>query len=196
MVAAFSMTVATPVLAQAPTRAPTVDAEMRRTGQVGTPDLHGERTTIHRPGSTGQRTESTVRFVPSEPAEKTMARINLSEDPLLSAQYGEKFVAEVEKCRFRVARRWGTTPAKIVAGTITVRWTLEPSGNVRDVTATPTTSTNKEVMACARSVVAGWSILNPVKKVQAVEWTHTFTKITGGLASAQSTDSKSMASRT
>jgi hypothetical protein len=183
MVTGFIVAMATPVEAKPPTKAPTVDAEMRRTGQVGTPDLHGERTSIRRPDSLGQRTEAKVRFVPSAPADKTTARTKLSEDTALSAQYGQAFVAEVEKCRFRVARRVHTTPANISAGTIIVRWTLEPSGNVSDVTATATTSTDEEVTACARSVVAGWTILNPVKKVQALEWTYTFTELAGGLTS-------------
>jgi hypothetical protein len=160
-----------------PRKAPTMDAEMRRTGQVAAPDLHGERTSILRAASLAQRPEMKVRFVRATPSKNKMTPRPVRDDPVLSSEYGKEFVASVEKCRFDVAGRWRTTPGKVLAGTITLRWTIEPSGHVRDVTATAAALTDEAVVACAEKVVAGWGILNSVTTAQALEWTHTFREI-------------------
>ena len=153
------------------------EAELHRTGQVALPDLHGEENGIPVGVAIGQRAETRVPSVSAARPGKTSTRISLRDNPTLSFQYGKAFTASVEECRFDVARRAGIAPAQIVAGLITLRWTIEPSGYVRDVSAITSSPTDPAVTACVKRLVAGRALLNPVEKPLALEWTYAFRKI-------------------
>ena len=80
----------------------------------------------------------------------------------------------MEQCHLDVARRLGVTLGDIAAGTLTLRWTLEPSGRVQDVSVFAWSPTDEGVMACAELVVASRSLRNMVQAPVALEWTHAF----------------------
>jgi hypothetical protein len=154
-----------------------LEAELNRTGQVAVPDLRGDGKGIRGTPSIADRPEARVRFVPSGPRKATVARISLRDDPTLSSQYGGAFTTLVEGCRFDVARRRGVTPGEIAAGVVTVRWTIEPSGRVRDLSAIARSPTDSAVTSCTKLVIAGRALLNPVEEPLALEWTYAFRKI-------------------
>lgn len=154
-----------------------LEAELHRTGQVAVPDLYGEGNGILTSTSIKDGPETRVLPVSASPPTKALARISLRNDPTLAFQFGKAFAASVEECRFDAARRGGIAPAKIAAGTITLRWTIEPSGHVRDISAIAWSPTDAAVTACAKRLVAIRMLLNPVETPLALEWTYTFRKM-------------------
>jgi hypothetical protein len=62
----------------------------------------------------------------------------------------------VAGCRIEVARRRRLPPAKIAAGTVVVRFTIDKSGRVRDAEALSAIDTDLEVAACAKRVLSDW----------------------------------------
>jgi hypothetical protein len=151
-----------------------LDAEMRRTGRVAVPDLHGTEPGIPVSASIAKRPETRVRMTPVAPPPMTPQRISLRDDPTLDFQYGRAFAESVEECRLDVARHLGVTPTEILAGAVTLRWTIEPSGQIRDVSAVASSPTDGAVLTCARRVVTTWVLLTSVEKAVALEWTYTF----------------------
>jgi len=62
----------------------------------------------------------------------------------------------VAACRVEVARRRRVPPAKIAAGTVVLRFTIERSGRVREAEALEAPGTDLEVAACAKRVLSEW----------------------------------------
>jgi len=62
----------------------------------------------------------------------------------------------VAACRVEVARRRGVPPAKVAAGSVVVRFTIDRGGRVHDAEAVSATGTDLEVAACAKRVVSEW----------------------------------------
>jgi len=61
---------------------------------------------------------------------------------------------KVAACRIEVARRRRVTPAKVAAGTVVLRFTIDKSGRVRDAEALTAVNTDLEVAACAKRVLS------------------------------------------
>jgi hypothetical protein len=152
------------------------DAELGRTGHVAVPDLRGEMTGIVA-GSIEDRPEVKVPAIPSVPSPKPLTRISLRDDPTLRVQYGKALGESVEECRFDVARRFGITPVEVAADVLVLRWTIEPSGRVRDVSAVASFPSDEAVKACAKGVVSTWPLLSQLQKPVALEWSYTFRQI-------------------
>jgi hypothetical protein len=152
-----------------------LDDEMDRTGRVARPALTGAAEVPL--AQTGMARETKVDSISvASPTKAPVWRL-LRDDPTLDVQYGEAFVASVAACRFIVARELGVSPVDVEAGVVTFRWTIEPSGGVRDGVAIADSPTNEAVTACARRVVFGRVLLNPVAKPLPLEWTYSFHKI-------------------
>lgn len=64
--------------------------------------------------------------------------------------------AAVAACRVEIARRRRVPPAKVAAGTVVLRFTIERSGRVREAEALSAPGTDLEVAACAKRVVSEW----------------------------------------
>src|SRR5262245_3531983 len=62
----------------------------------------------------------------------------------------------VASCRIEIARRRQVPPAKIAAGTVVLRFTIERTGRVREAEALSAPGTDLEVAACAKRVVSEW----------------------------------------
>jgi len=63
----------------------------------------------------------------------------------------------VANCRIEVARRRRVAPAHVSAGTVVLRFTVEPSGRVRDAEAVWADNTDLDVAACAKRVLSEWT---------------------------------------
>ncbi|HXJ20168.1 MAG TPA: hypothetical protein VMT03_08035 [Polyangia bacterium] len=74
---------------------------------------------------------------------------------LLEQEYRQTEVA-VANCRVEVARRRQVLPARLAAGTVRLRFTVEMSGRVRDAEAVSQTDTDLELAACAKRVLSDW----------------------------------------
>ena len=118
-----------------------------------------------------------VKVAPVAPARPPKpAPRNLQDDPVLNEQYQGAFAA-IEGCRVEAARRLHVPPAEVEVDTIKLRWTIEPSGQTRDMKAVAISGTDLTVVACAEFVLANWKLLSPVLKPVTVELTHSFRKL-------------------
>jgi hypothetical protein len=74
----------------------------------------------------------------------------------------------VADCRVEVARRRKLPPAKVAAGTVVVRFTIEKSGRVREAEALSAVDTDLEVAACAKRVLSDWKFPKRVRDAEVV----------------------------
>lgn len=153
-----------------------LDIEMRRSGRVAVPDMRGQG--IVGAPSSSQRPEAKVHTVSAGSPEKPLNWHPVRDDFTLNVQYGDAFSAAVGKCRYTVADQLGVSAADVEAGVVTFRWTIEPSGRVRDASMVSESPTNPALMACAQRLVIGKVLLNAVTKPLALEWTYAFRKLT------------------
>jgi hypothetical protein len=180
---AFAVTLAAATTAKAqalPSDVPglrNLDAELHRTGEVAVPATPVEGNGILDSASIAAPPETRVRSLMVSPPEAAPTRISLRDDPLLDSLYGSAFATSLEACRVDVARQLRVSPAEVAAGIVTLRWTLEPSGRVRDVSVVAQSPTDGAVMACANVVVASRVLLSPVERPVALEWTYAFRTI-------------------
>jgi hypothetical protein len=150
---------------------------LHRTGRVAVSGLSGKGEGIVGAASIAQRSETRVQSGPGAAPPKALVRISLRDDRDLAFQYGSAFTASVERCRLDVARRLGVALGEVAAGTLTLHWTLEPSGRVQDVSVFAWSPTDEGVMACAEMVVASRSLPSMVHAPVALEWTYAFRKL-------------------
>jgi len=94
-------------------------------------------------------------------------------DAIIEAEY-RRAEPRLEQCRIEVARRRRVAPSRVAAKSVTLRWTIEPSGRVHDAEALLAPQTDTEVAACAKRVISEWSFAKQPGGSQTVEWTYTF----------------------
>jgi hypothetical protein len=152
-----------------------LDAELNGTGRVGaiTP---GTKSQIEAPDA-GASPAPEAR--PARPVAATRSSDSPGEIPdevaRAPANAGEEYRqtdARVTACRVEVARRRQVPPAKVAAGTVTVRFTVEPSGHVRDAEAISASETDLEVSACAKRVLSEWVFAKHAGKPITVQRTY------------------------
>lgn len=80
----------------------------------------------------------------------------------------------VHDCRIEIARRRHVPASRVAAKAVTLRWTIEPSGRVRDAEALLAPKTDTEVAACAKRVISESVFGKQAGGPQTVEWTYTF----------------------
>jgi hypothetical protein len=83
----------------------------------------------------------------------------------------------VANCRIEVARRRHKPPAKVAAGTVKLRFSVEKSGRVHDAEALTATDTDLEVAACAKRVLSEWVFRKRPDDVGDVERTYSFGEV-------------------
>jgi hypothetical protein len=87
----------------------------------------------------------------------------------------QKIEPALDACRIEIARRRRSAVTDVAAGSVTLRWTVEASGRVRDAEALSAQNTDLEVAACAKRVVADWVFGKPPGGgAVTVERTYTF----------------------
>ncbi len=132
-----------------------LDAAMNGTGRVGTlsprsggPIVVPSNSDGPAVGTTLQPAAPRVRNPEEPPPPRTEG---LSELDYLHTE------GPVANCRIEVARRRRVAPAQVAAGTVVLRFTVEPSGRVRDAEAVSAVNTDLDVAACAKRVVSEWT---------------------------------------
>jgi len=162
------------------------ELDLYRTGKVAVPDLRSQgevrevrelRELIVRADAMPDPPELRVDKVSAASPAKPFTWLRIADDPTLALQYGEAFAATVGACRFKVASDLGVRAANVEAGTVTFRWTVDPSGRARDVSTIVDSPTDGAVTECATRVVVSQKLLNPVQRPLALEWTYSFRRL-------------------
>jgi hypothetical protein len=149
-----------------------LDAELNGTGRVGAISP-GTKSQIEAPDA-----GATPEARPARPIATTRPTETLGATPsdvARSADDNEEYrqtEARVAACRVEVARRRQVPPAKVAAGTVTVRFTVEPTGRVRDAEAISASGTDLEVSACAKRVLSEWVFAKHAGKPVTVQRTY------------------------
>jgi TonB family protein len=160
------------------------------TAQVDAEGLAGLDTQLNGTGRIGVYTPPSTHIAPASPdagdtkgieardAVPALARIN---DDARRAQHvtdGGKEVqptdGAVAACRIEVARRRRVPPSMIAATAVVVRFTIEPSGRVRNAEALSAPGTDLDVAACAKRVISEWKFPKRDKDATTVERTYRF----------------------
>jgi len=148
-----------------------LDAQLSGTGRIGTYVPQG--THIATP-------DAGVSSTSRDPV-PAMARLNAASDDdarAATATDGGQEVSStdgaVASCRVEIARRRQVPPAKVAAGAVVVRFTIERSGRVRDAEALTADGTDLEVAACAKRVLSDWVFAKRAKEATVVERTYRF----------------------
>jgi hypothetical protein len=121
--------------------------------------------------SRDSRNEARVRAGGADSSAQNVSSATVA--PAMEFHY-RKALGAVENCRFDVARRRSMVPHDVAAGTVTLRWTIEPSGAVRDAEVITVSGTDAEVAACAKRVLAGWHFIKPLQGPVTLERAYTF----------------------
>jgi len=74
----------------------------------------------------------------------------------------EKPVAALQNCRIEVARRQRRTWNAVVAGRVTLRWTILPAGTVAYVGVVPIDPLDLHVLDCVKRTIAQWTFAQPL----------------------------------
>jgi hypothetical protein len=89
-------------------------------------------------------------------------------------QEQERVERRVQECRIEVARRRRVAPARVSAAAVTVRWTIEATGRVRDAEAIAAPGTDLEVAACAKRVLSESVFARPGSAAVTMQRTYKF----------------------
>ncbi len=131
-----------------------LDVEMNGTGRVGNP-WQGSDASVTAPSIPDPSSHRNAVVMTSPPRRDDDDGRPVRRGDLSEQEYRQTDVA-VGNCRVEVARRRQVAPARLAAGTVLVRFTIEKSGRVRNAEAVSETNTDLEVAACAKRVVSDW----------------------------------------
>lgn len=145
--------------------------ELNRTGRFAT--MHVTSLGAIAPVAGTPESRDDLRVRPASPDVSHRTSPETTAAPAAEFQYARALNA-VDECRYDVARRRGVVPQTVAAGTVTLRWTIDPSGGVRDAEVTAASGTDAEVAACAKRVLTGWQFLKPRRGSFTVERSYTF----------------------
>ena len=128
-----------------------LDAQLNGTGRIGvmTPRLQAQ--VAAGPSGDVKRAETPI----------AARNDDLSALPPQTEALGEAELkqteARVAACRIEVARRRQIPPSKVAAGSVRLRFIVEPNGRVHDAEAISAKETDHEVAACAKRILTEWS---------------------------------------
>jgi len=84
-------------------------------------------------------------------------------------------ISDVLACRLEIATDRRVRLEKVAAGTVLLRWTIQPSGGVSDAEAVARKRTDPEVLSCARRKMEAWVFIHgPGDEPRRIEQTITF----------------------
>jgi hypothetical protein len=131
-----------------------LDAQLKTTGRVG--DLVPRSTAQIEAASPDGGVAARTPTLPAPSLDAEGQARAASEPPGLAEEEYRRTDGPVTACRVEIARRRRIAPVKVAARTVTVRFTIEPDGRVRDAEALAAAGTDLEVAACAKRVVSEW----------------------------------------
>jgi hypothetical protein len=157
-----------------------LDAKLRATGRVGTPtpQAAGEiPATTPDAGAPERARDPRQALVRIEDAAAAQAAAPTASRPSAADEEElQKTEGAVASCHVEVARRRRVPPAKIAAGSVVVRFTIEKSGRVREAEALSALDTDLEVAACAKRVLSQWTFTKRARDALVVERTYRFSR--------------------
>jgi len=149
-----------------------LDAKLNATGRIG---LYAPTVSGIAPPSGGAETRETRNAAPAlgridaeAAAREAHPTPGLGEDELMRTD------GAVASCRIEIARRRQVPPARITAGTVRVRFSVDKSGRVHDAEAVATADTDLDVAACAKRVLSEWEFRKRARPATDVERTYSF----------------------
>ena len=157
-----------------------LDAKLRATGRVGTPTqesaggIPAATPDAGAPERTRDPRQALVRVdddATAQAAATTATRPSDADEEELQRTDGA-----VAACRVEVARRRRVPPAKVAAGSVVVRFTIERSGRVREAEALSAVDTDLEVAACAKRVLSQWTFNKRAREALVVERAYRFSR--------------------
>jgi hypothetical protein len=131
-----------------------LDEQLKAIGRVG--DLVPRSTAQIEAASPDAGVAGRAPALPASPADTDGRGAPASQPPGLAEEEYRRTDGPVTACRVEVARRRRITPVKVAARAVTIRFTIEPSGRVRDAEALAAAGTDLEVAACAKRVLSEW----------------------------------------
>jgi hypothetical protein len=176
--AALAMTSMTSATARADGLAG-LDAKLRETGRVGTPPSQagGIPATTPDAGAPERARDPRQALVRIEDAAAAQAAAAVATKPTVADEEElQQTDSAVAACHIEVARRRRVPPAKIAAGSVVVRFTIEKSGRVREAEALSALDTDLEVAACAKRVLSQWTFTKRAREALVVERTYRFSR--------------------
>jgi hypothetical protein len=136
-----------------------LDAKLSGTGRIGTYTPEAGQIAPASDGGGAPATSAASRARDAVPAlakidgEAAARALRPSDDGNGEVRSTEGPVAA---CHLEVARRRHLPPAKVAAGTVVLRFTIDKDGRVRDAEALSADGTDLEVAACAKRVLSEW----------------------------------------
>lgn len=131
-----------------------LDEQLKAIGRVG--DLVPRSTTQIEAASPDAGVVARAPAPPASPVDTEGRGAPASQPPGLAEEEYRRTDGPVTACRVEVARRRRIAPVKVAARAVTVRFTVEPNGRVRDAEALAAAGTDLEVAACAKRVLSEW----------------------------------------
>jgi hypothetical protein len=131
-----------------------LDEQLKAIGRVG--DLVPRSTTQIEAASPDAGVVARAPAPPPSPVDTEGRGAPASQPPGLAEEEYRRTDGPVTACRVEVARRRRIAPVKVAARAVTVRFTVEPNGRVRDAEALAAAGTDLEVAACAKRVLSEW----------------------------------------
>jgi hypothetical protein len=126
---------------------------LETTGQLQQPAPVRNQAAIEPPAPVPSTPPPEDRAAP--PAEDTPAPVMA-----LDSNMGTR-VNEVLACRMEIAAERRVPADKVVAGAVTLRWTVQADGRVDDPEVVALRDTDPDVLVCVKRKLAGWSFPRP-----------------------------------
>ena len=157
-----------------------LDAALTGTGRIGvlTPRLQGQ-VDVGAPGDVRPRVEQPLQARKDD----NLARLPVQTEALGETEL-QQTEARVSGCRIEVARRRQIAPAKVAAGSVRLRFVVEPNGRVHDAEAVAASDTDHEVAACAKRILSEWAFGKHAGTAVVVERSYRFGDRAGSAGAA------------
>jgi hypothetical protein len=130
-----------------------LDAHLNGTGRIGVLTPRGENQIAA--GASGDLRPRAAQPLEGAPLDTLAVR------PVQTEAVGEAELRRTEEgvagCRVEVARRRQVALAKVAAGSLRLRFVVEPNGRVHDAEAVAEKDTDHEVAACAKRILSDWA---------------------------------------
>jgi hypothetical protein len=148
-------------LAQSPSDLARSEFAPGKTGQIHTPSVPGdEAATIPAPAPiVDPKPETRVPETPA-PAAAPVATSLPPEMLALDGNMTDRF-DQLRDCRAEIASDRHVPVARVAAGVMVVRFTVQPGGGVESAEAVAERTTDPDVLSCARRKIESWLFVRP-----------------------------------
>jgi hypothetical protein len=129
-----------------------LDAQLNGTGRIGVLSPRNENQIDVGPAEMKPRAEQMIKGPSGDELHGPLVQTEALGEAELS-----QTDARVAGCRIEVARRRQIAPGKVPAGSVRLRFIVEPNGRVHDAEALSASGTDHEVAACAKRILSEWA---------------------------------------